>query len=126
VVTFLALLNPHVDLVYQPGPGRAPEPEDRRLVKVGQRRARHAGEYRRARVPRRERGHGAHDREAGQPVRHRHVHEFRAPGPVSPVRCRVEREVRQHAEDEGGRRAATRSGTDRSTRKHVNGNQHVL
>jgi 5-methylcytosine-specific restriction endonuclease McrA len=122
----LVLLYAHVEPVHQPRPRRASEEEGRRLVEVGQRRARHSGEYRRACVPRRERGHCAHDREAGQPVRHRHVHELRAAVPVSPVRRRVEREVRQHAEGEGQRWAATRSGTDHGTGKHVNGNQHVL
>jgi hypothetical protein len=119
------VLNAHVKRVYRPGPRRAPEEDDRRLVEVGQRGACHPREHRRARVRRCDRRHGAHDGEAGQPVGHRHLHEPEAFVPFAPVRRRVEREMRQHAESEGGRGAASRSGADHGTRKHVIGHQHV-
>ena len=42
------------------------------------------------------------------------------------ARSRVEGEMRQHAEEEGGRRAAPRNGADHRTGKHVIGHQHAL
>ena len=47
------------------------------------------------------------------------------PVPLSPVRHGVEREVRKHAEGEGGHRATRRRRRSRAPDKHVIGHQHA-
>jgi hypothetical protein len=102
---------------------RPAEPYPGWLVDVRQGSTGHAGQHREPPARRCRRGEDADGRQGRQAVRDRHAHELTVSAEVPPVRNRVEREVRCHAKQEGGRRAPRR-GAYHGTGQHMIGHQH--
>jgi hypothetical protein len=105
------------------GERRPAEPELDGLVEVGQGRPGQPGQHGQPAIGRRRRGKGARHGQADQPVGHGHLQEPALAAPLTPVRHRVEDEVRRQADREGGQRAAGQPADQRS-RQDVIGQQH--
>ena len=105
------------------GTGTAEE-HDGRLVQVRQRRPGHAGQHGHPGRRLGQRGKRAHHRQAGEAVTDGYPHEDAlVVAPFAPVRRRVKREVRRHAQGEGDRRTACDRAYERAGQDVV-GDEH--